>query len=91
MVVVCFSLGVIVRFIFVLRVEQGHVQELLASATNNTEQQKALGQQGLFTKVERFDAVSNKVSKPWPDVQNMHLDFDQKRLTATLNKDNEGN
>ena len=39
-----------------------------------------VGQQGLHGKVERFNKLSNKVSKSMPAIQPQHIDFETERL-----------
>lgn len=48
-----------------------------------------VGQQGLYGKVERFDALSTKVNKELPDVQMTHLDFETERMAALLERPSE--
>lgn len=55
----------------------------LGSASNhyNKTVNALMGQRGLHGKVERFSALSSKVSKTMPELEPKHIDFESDRLT----------
>lgn len=61
----------------------------MAAASNhyNRTVTALVGQQGLYGKVERFDAVSTKVNQPLPEVPTKHLDLDNDRLALLLEEE----
>ena len=43
-----------------------------------------MGKQGLYGKVERFNKLSAKASKTLPQLDAMHMDFEQDRLSLIV-------
>lgn len=58
----------------------------LASASNhyNSTVKALTGNQGLYGKVDRFQTLSNKVSKTLPELDDKHHDFESERLTLAV-------